>query len=150
MPRCYPQLPVAPHLAAGRLVWEVSSQQRAWQTGLVHIHEPRLASCMWPARPVHASRSAVSAQAHAAAGQLQEGDAGAAEGAIDACELGSSLYTLAVSTLVRVQALCANPHGLSKWALEMLHDQGWKVAPPRLCCSQHHVAFCCLLSSCCC
>ena len=46
---------------------------------------------------------------------------------LEPCQLGSQLYELALVTLMRVQGMCNNPHGLSKWALELLHDQGWKV-----------------------
>ena len=65
-------------------------------------------------------------QAHAAAAVLHECEP--SDGCIDACKLGSTLYDLAVATLIRVQGLCANPQGLSKWALELLHDQGWRVS----------------------
>ena len=64
-------------------------------------------------------------QAHAAAAALQEAEG--EQPLLDPCSLGGNLYDVAVATLARVQGLCANPHGLSKWALEMLHDQGWKV-----------------------
>ena len=72
-------------------------------------------------------------QAHKATRMIRALDLedGEADGrGLEPCQLGAELYELALVTLMRVQGMCHSSSSLSKWALELLHDQGWKVAPP--------------------
>ena len=76
-------------------------------------------------------------QAHKATRMMRALDLedGEADGwGLQPCQLGAELYELALVTLMRVQGMCHSSSSLSKWALELLHDQGWKVGPALLAC----------------